>query len=74
MGKKSACQVRQDQLSNPPNYFIFHFILVHLFYGHTKRLCPDAIVGLGARLAFPLSGKSNYIVEEFSAERQRAIT
>ena len=23
--------------------------------------------------AFPLSGKSNYVVEEFSAERQRAI-
>ena len=22
---------------------------------------------------FPLSGKSNYVVEEFSAERQRAI-
>ena len=30
---------------------MFHFILVHLFYGRTKRLCPDPIVGLGARLA-----------------------
>ena len=23
--------------------------------------------------AFPFSGKSNYVVEEFSAERQRAV-
>ena len=37
LGKKSACQVRQDRLSNHPNYFVFHFILVHLFYGHTKK-------------------------------------
>ena len=28
-----------------------HFILVHLFYGFTERLCPDPIVGLGARLS-----------------------
>ena len=44
--KKSACQIRQDRLSNPPDYFAFHFILVHLFYGGTKRLCPDPIVSL----------------------------
>ena len=49
--KKSACQVRQDRLSNPPNYFLFHLFLVHLFYGRTKRLCPDPIVGLGAKLS-----------------------
>ena len=50
LGKKSACQVRQDRQSNHPNYFVFHFILVYLFYGHTKRLSPDPKVGLGARL------------------------
>ena len=33
----------------------------------------DPIVGLGARLALPLIGKSNYVVEELSAERQHAI-
>ena len=48
--KKLACQLRQDRLSNPPNYYVFNFILVHLFYGRTKRLRPDPIVGLGARL------------------------
>ena len=41
--KKSACQVRQDRLSNHPNYFVFHFILVHLFYGHTKRLLKSVL-------------------------------
>ena len=43
-------------LSNLPNYFVFDFILVHLFYGHTKRLCPDLVVGLGARLRLQLHG------------------
>ena len=55
MGKKSACQVRQDRLSNHPDY-IFHFIFVFLFHGRTKRLCPDLIVGLGARLRLQLHG------------------
>ena len=27
-----------------------YFTLVHLFCGRTKSLCPDPIVGLGARL------------------------
>ena len=36
---------------------------------------PDSSKFLGhpVVLAFPLSGISNYVVEEFSAERQRAI-
>ena len=48
--KMQSCQVRQDRLSNSPNYFGFHFILVRLLYGRTKGLCPDPIVGLEARL------------------------
>ena len=51
---KSACQVRQDRLSNTPNYFVFHLIHAHLCYGHTKRLCPDSMVSLGARLGSQL--------------------
>ena len=39
--------------------FIFHFILVHLFYGRTKSLCPDPIVSLEARLT---SGRKDFIL------------
>ena len=50
LGKKSACQVRQHRLSNSPiTYFSLYLAL--LFHGHTKRPCPDPIVGLGARLS-----------------------
>ena len=48
LGKKSACQVRQDQLSNPPNYFVLHFRFIY-FMATQKRLSPDPIVGLGTR-------------------------
>ena len=47
--KKSICQVRQDRLSNHPNS-IFSLYFALLFHGHSKRLCPDPIVGFGARL------------------------
>ena len=33
----------------PITYFSLYLAL--LFHGHMKRLCPDPIVGLGARLA-----------------------
>ena len=49
--------------SNPHNYSVFHFILVHLFYGHTKKTVSRYIVGLGARpvalLCFTLLEISN---------------
>ena len=35
----SECNSRMlGRLSNPPDYYIFHFILVHLFYGRAKSL------------------------------------
>ena len=36
LGKKSACQVRQDRLPNPPNYFVLHFILFIYFMAAQK--------------------------------------
>ena len=36
----------------------FSLYLALLFHGHMKRLCPDPIVGLGARLGVTRQSKS----------------
>ena len=43
------------------------------FYQRCKQETTRSTVKYFIVPAFPLSGKSNYVVEEFSAERQRAI-
>ena len=43
------------------------------FYQRCKQETKQSTVKCFIVSAFPLSGKSNYVVEEFSAERQRAI-
>ena len=43
------------------------------FYQRCKQETTRSTVKYFRVPAFPLSGKSNYAVEEFSAERQRAI-
>ena len=43
------------------------------FYQHCKQETTTSTVKYFIVPAFPLSGKSNYVVEELSAERQRGI-
>ena len=68
LGKKSVSQVRQGRLANPPSYFVLHFNFVDLFYGRTKGLCPDPIVGLGALSMFIFS--VSFIRKSFSSDRK----
>ena len=48
-GEKISLPTLTRPIIKPPKY-MFHFIFGFLIHGHTKRQCPDPIVGLGARL------------------------